>query len=68
MDINILVKPVYKRQRAQLTDISNPDINHTLYMPMSIYTPGHESLYASMPSLDKLIDSKPTTNNWNAYW
>jgi hypothetical protein len=68
MDINTLVRPVYERQRAQSTDISNPDVNHTLCMPMSIYTPGHESLYAGMPSLDMLIIRKPTIANWNAYW
>jgi hypothetical protein len=28
MNINILVRPVYERQRAQLTDISNPNVNH----------------------------------------
>jgi hypothetical protein len=30
MDINILVEPVCERQRAQLTDISNPDVNYAL--------------------------------------
>ena len=59
MDINILVKSIYERQRAQLTDISNPNINHILCMPMGIYTSGHESLYAGMPSLDMLIIRKP---------
>jgi len=68
MDINILVRPVYERQRAQSTDISNPDVNHTLCMPMGIYTPSHESLYAGMPSLDMLIIRKPTIADWNAYW
>jgi hypothetical protein len=68
MDINILVRPVYERQRAQSTDIFNPDVNHTLCMPMGIYTPGHESLYAGMPSLDMLIIRKPTIADWNAYW
>jgi hypothetical protein len=53
MDINILVEPVYERQRAQSTGISEPDVNHILCMPMGIYTPGHESLYAGMLSLDK---------------
>src|SRR6266481_3454076 len=59
MDINILVGPVYERQRAQSTDISNPDVNHTLCMPMGIYTPGLGSLYAGIPSLD-------TLRNWSA--
>jgi hypothetical protein len=37
MDINILVEPVCERQRAQSTDISNPDVNHTLCMPMGMH-------------------------------
>jgi hypothetical protein len=37
MDINILVGPVYGRQRPRLTDISDPDVNHTLCMPMGIH-------------------------------
>jgi hypothetical protein len=67
MDINTLVRPVYERQRAQLTNISNPNVNHTLYMPIGIYTSGHESLYAGMPSLDMLIIRKPIIANWNVY-
>jgi hypothetical protein len=54
MDINILVGPAYERQRTQSTGIFEPDVNHILCMPMGIYTPGHESLYAGMPSLDML--------------
>jgi hypothetical protein len=53
MDINILVGPAYERQRAQLTDISNPDVNHTLCVPMEIHI-GRISLYAGIPSLDML--------------
>jgi hypothetical protein len=37
MDTNILVKPVCERQRAQLTDISNPNVNHVLYVPMGTH-------------------------------
>jgi hypothetical protein len=37
MDINILVKPVYERQRAQSTDISEPDVNQTPCMPTGIH-------------------------------
>jgi hypothetical protein len=66
MDINILVRPVYERQRAQSTDISNPDVNHTLCMPMGIYTPGLGSLYAGIPSLDTPTIRKPPAI-WNAY-
>jgi hypothetical protein len=53
MDINSLVRPVYKRQRTQLTDVSNPDVNHTLYVPVEIHI-GKVSLYAGIPSLDML--------------
>jgi hypothetical protein len=48
MDINILVRPIYERQRAQSTNISEPDINHTLCMPMGMHI-GIVSLYAGMP-------------------
>jgi hypothetical protein len=65
MDINILVGPVYKRQRTQSTDISIHDVNHTLCVPMGMHI-GMVSLYAGMPSLDTLTVSKPTAN-WNAY-
>jgi hypothetical protein len=34
MDINILVRPVFERQRAQSIDIPNPNINHALCVPM----------------------------------
>jgi len=53
MDINILVGPAYERQRSQSTDISNPDVNHALCVPMSIHIE-RVSLYAGMPSLDML--------------
>ena len=53
MDINILVRPVYERQRAQSTDISNPDVNHTLCMPMGTHI-GRVNLYAGIPNLDML--------------
>ena len=62
---HILVGPVYERQRAQSTDISNPDVNHTLCMPMGIYTPGLGSLYAGIPSLDTPTIRKPPAI-WNA--
>jgi hypothetical protein len=48
MNINILVGPVYERQRAQSTNISEPDINHTLCMPIGMHI-GMVSLYAGMP-------------------
>jgi hypothetical protein len=48
MDINILVGPVYERQRAQSTDVSDPDVNHTLCVPMGMHI-GMVSLYAGMP-------------------
>jgi hypothetical protein len=67
MDINIpFVGPAYERQRAQSTDISDPDVNHALCVPMSIHI-GRVSLYAGIPSLDMLTVRKPTTANWNAY-
>jgi len=66
MDINILVRPVYERQRTQSADISEPDVNHALCVPMSIHI-GRVGLYAGMPSLDMLIIRKPTIANWNAY-
>jgi hypothetical protein len=66
MDINILVGPVYERQRTQLTDVSEPDVNHTLCMPMGMHI-GMVSLYAGIPSLDTPTIRKPTVN-WNAYW
>jgi hypothetical protein len=47
MDINILVE-LYERQRAQSTDISNPDVNHALCVPMGIRI-GRVSLYAGTP-------------------
>ena len=53
MDINILVGPVYERQRAQSTDIPNSDVNHALCVPMGIHI-GRVGLYAGMPSLDML--------------
>jgi hypothetical protein len=53
IDINILVRSAYERQRTRLTDISEPDINHTLYVPMEIHIE-RVSLYAGIPSLDML--------------
>jgi hypothetical protein len=55
MDINILVRPVYERQRAQSTDVSNPDVNHALCVPMGTHI-GRVSLYAGMPNLDTPTD------------
>jgi hypothetical protein len=62
---------VYKGQRwLRLTDISNPDVNHALCVPMGTHIE-RVSLYAGMSKLwhaTKLV-SKPTTIiNWNAYW
>jgi hypothetical protein len=65
MDINILVGPAYERQRAQSTDVSNPDVNHTLYVPMEIHI-GRVSLYVGIPSLDMPTIRKPPAI-WNAY-
>src|SRR5258705_4438768 len=61
MDINILVGPVYERQRAQSTDISNPDVNHALCVPMGIHI-GRVSLctQACQTSTCSII-RKPTT-------
>jgi hypothetical protein len=53
MNINILVGSAYKRQRTRSTDISEPDINHTLCVPMEIHI-RKVSLYAGIPSLDML--------------
>jgi hypothetical protein len=48
MDINILVRPVYERQRTQLIDVLNPDVNHTLCVLMGTHI-GRVSLYAGTP-------------------
>jgi hypothetical protein len=53
MDIHTLVKPVYERQRAQLTDIPNFDVNHALYVSMSIHIE-RVSLYVDILNLDML--------------
>jgi hypothetical protein len=53
MDINIFVGPAYERQRAQSTDIPNPDVNRALCVPVSIHI-GRVGLYAGMPNLDML--------------
>ena len=45
MDINILVGPVYGRQRAQSTGISELDVSYALCVPMGIRI-GRVSLYA----------------------
>jgi hypothetical protein len=37
MDINILVRPVYGRQRTQSTGISELNVSYTLYMPMGTH-------------------------------
>jgi hypothetical protein len=47
MDINILVRPVYGRQRAQSTGISELDVSYALCVPMGIHI-GRVSLYAGM--------------------
>jgi hypothetical protein len=64
MDINILVRPVYERQRAQSSGTS--DVSNTLCMPMGMHI-GMVSLYAGTPSLDTLTVRKPTIIDWNAY-
>jgi hypothetical protein len=64
MDINILVRPVYGRQRAQSSGIS--DISNTLCVPMGIRI-GRVGLYAGMPNLNTLTIRKPTIANWNVY-
>jgi hypothetical protein len=58
MDINILVRPVYGRQRAQSTGISELNISYALCVPMGIHI-GRVSLYADPPNLDML-------RNWSA--
>jgi hypothetical protein len=45
MDINILVRPVYERQRAQSTDISELDVSYALCVPMGTHI-GRVGLYA----------------------
>ena len=45
MDINILVKPVYGRQRAQSSDTFKSDVSNTLCVPMNIRI-GRVGLYA----------------------
>jgi hypothetical protein len=37
MDINILVRPVYRRQRTQLTGISELNVSYALCVPMGTY-------------------------------
>jgi hypothetical protein len=59
MDINILVRPVFERQRAQSIDIPNPNINHALCVPMDIHIE-RIGLYAGMPNLDMLTIRKLT--------
>jgi hypothetical protein len=51
MDINIPVRPTYERQRIQLTNVSELDVNQTLCVPMGMHI-GIVSLYAGIPSLD----------------
>jgi hypothetical protein len=58
MDINILVRPVYGRQRAQSTGISELDVSYALCVPMSIYI-GRVGLYVGPLNLDML-------RNWSA--
>ena len=64
MDINIPVGPAYERQRIQLTDVSELDVNQTLCVPMGMHI-GMVGLYAGMPSLDMPTIRKPTAI-WNA--
>jgi hypothetical protein len=66
MDINILVRPVYGRQRAQSPGIFESDVSNILCVPMGIRI-GRVGLYAGMPNLDTLTVRKPTIANWNAY-
>jgi len=65
MDINIFIGSAYERQRTQLTDIPNPDVNHALCVPMGIHI-GRVGLYAGMPNLDMLTVRKLTIK-WDAY-
>jgi len=65
MDINIPVGPAYERQRTQLTDVSELDVNQTLCVLMGMHI-GMVSLYEDIPSLDTLTVSKPTPK-WDAY-
>jgi hypothetical protein len=58
MDINILIRPVYERQRTQLTGISELDVSYALYVPIGIHI-GKISLYADTLNLD-------TLRNWSA--
>ena len=53
MDINILVRLVYGRQRAQSTGSSESHVSNTLCVPMGIRI-GRVSLYAGMPNFDML--------------
>ena len=45
MDINILVRPVYGRQRAQSTGISELDVSYALCVPIGTHI-GRVGLYA----------------------
>jgi hypothetical protein len=47
MDTNILVEPVYGRQRAQSTGISELDVSYALYVPMGTHI-GRVGLYAGI--------------------
>jgi hypothetical protein len=52
MDINILVRPVYGRQRAQSPGIS--DVSNTLCVPMGIRI-GRVSLYEGIAKASIII-------------
>jgi hypothetical protein len=57
MDINILVRPVYGRQRTQSIGISELNVSYALCVPMGIHI-RKVSLYAGTPNLD-------TLRNWS---
>jgi hypothetical protein len=56
MNTNILVKPIYKHQRAQSSGTSESNISNTLYVPMGIRI-GRVGLYADMPNLNKSLSA-----------
>jgi hypothetical protein len=62
MDINILVRPVYGRQRTQLTGSSESDVSNILCVPIGTHIE-KVGLYAGMPNLNKSLIRKPITAN-----
>src|SRR5258705_13913960 len=59
MDINILVGPVYERQRTRSTDISEPDVNQTLCVPMGMHIGMAACTQACLASTRPLSASRP---------